>query len=391
MRGLSSPYNGFWRKWCKIQHVGMSGRASLAYREHQTLEATVLLRDMYRDVAGYQTDVQRFAASVVLCISYGRRAASMQDEAVVFNVNAINEFQRAPGKYLVDAWPLLLWLPRPLQWFRHEADRKRTEDSKFYLSLVQEVRQRMDAGKAKESMTSRALQSGYEGLSDIELAYVLAAPFGAGVDTVFAAMLFYSKTQKAQAELDRVVGRDRLPTFEDMVTLPYVGAYIKELERWRPVVPLAVPHSVIRDDDFEGYQIPKGTTVYANIYTMAQDSKMFPDPDEFRPERFLPRDDGTLDARFRDFTLPFGFGRRQCPGMHVASQSIYIFVTRLLWAFDVVAEPGSPPPDSKAYINHGLVRGPASFRFALRPRSPESLKVLELEAVEADIRLKEWD
>ncbi|KAI0311159.1 cytochrome P450 [Amylostereum chailletii] len=323
MRGLSSPYNSFWKKWRKIQYIGMSGRACLAYREHQTLEAAVLVRDIYRNADEYRNIIQRFAASIVLSISYGRRVTSLQDKAVVSNVHAIEELQRyaTPGKYLVDAWPILLWLPRPLQWFRREADRQRASDSKFYMSLVQEVRQRMDAGRQKECLTSRALKSGYEDLTDLELAYCVAAPFGGGVDTtsssieyaILSAMLFPLQAQKAQAELDRIVGRDRLPTFEDQAALPYVGAYIKELERWRPIVPLAVPHAVTRDDNFEGNWIPKGTTVYANIYTMMQDPELFSDPEEFRPQRFLPREDGTLDARFRDFMLPFGFGRRQCP------------------------------------------------------------------------------
>lgn len=61
---------------------------------------------------------------------------------------------------------------------------------------------------------------------------------------------------------------------------------------------------------------------------MMQDPELFPDPDVFRPERFLPGEDGTIDARFRDFTLPFGFGRRQCPGMHVVSQSLYVLIAR---------------------------------------------------------------
>ena len=80
-----------------------------------------------------------------------------------------------------------------------------------------------------------------------------------------AAILFPSQMKMVQNEIDRVIGRGRRPTFQDQSALPYVNAWIKELERWRPVVPLAVPHSVIRDDNFEENQIPKGATVYANI------------------------------------------------------------------------------------------------------------------------------
>ena len=71
--------------------------------------------------------------------------------------------------------------------------------------------------------------------------------------------------RKVQEELDRVVGQNRFPTFEDQASLPYLDAFIKELNRWQPIAPLAVPHAVTADDVYEGYFIPKGTTVVPNI------------------------------------------------------------------------------------------------------------------------------
>ena len=71
--------------------------------------------------------------------------------------------------------------------------------------------------------------------------------------------------RKVQEELDRVVGRNCFPTFEDQASLPYLDAFIKELNRWQPIAPLAVPHAVTADDVYEGYFIPKGTTVMPNI------------------------------------------------------------------------------------------------------------------------------
>lgn len=71
--------------------------------------------------------------------------------------------------------------------------------------------------------------------------------------------------RKAQEELDRVVGRARLPTYADEPSLPYVGAWLKELNRWHPVVPLAVPHAATADDVYEGFFIPKGATVFGNL------------------------------------------------------------------------------------------------------------------------------
>ena len=71
--------------------------------------------------------------------------------------------------------------------------------------------------------------------------------------------------QKAQEELDRVVGRKRLPTFEDEPVLPYINAFLKEVYRWHPIVQLGIAHSVIVDDQYEGYFIPKGATIIPNV------------------------------------------------------------------------------------------------------------------------------
>ncbi|VDB85723.1 unnamed protein product [Peniophora sp. CBMAI 1063] len=399
LRGLSSPYNEHWKRWRKVQHDGMNSRQALLYRDLQSLEATILVRDLALDSSQYQEKTLRFAASVVLNISYGRRVSSIKDPAVAYQLESGKAFSRAtiPGKYVVDSFPILLLLPRALQWFRKEFDALFAKDLQFYRSMVQDVREKMAAGTHKESMTVRALEN--RGLTEDERAYFVSAPFGAGLHTtagsieyaILAALLHPESTRIAQRELDDIVGRDRLPTFSDMASLPYVSAWIKEVQRWRPIAPLAVPHAVTRDDDLEEYRIPRDTIVYANIYTMMQDPDLFPDPDSFRPERFLSVDDQTLDPRLREFTLPFGFGRRICPGMYVALQSIFIVVARILWAFEVQPRPGAVLPDSHAYVSDGLSKSPAAFAFVLRPRFEEALTILNAEAAEADIRVKEWE
>ena len=80
-------------------------------------------------------------------------------------------------------------------------------------------------------------------------------------------MLLFPAAQKAaQAELDEVVGHDRLPEFTDADNLPYIMAALKESLRWRPIAPTGVPHAVIEDDVYEGYSIPKGTTISGIIW-----------------------------------------------------------------------------------------------------------------------------
>jgi cytochrome P450 len=80
-------------------------------------------------------------------------------------------------------------------------------------------------------------------------------------------MVLYPKAQKtAQEELDAVIGEDRLPTFEDCAQLPYVNALCKEIQRWRPVLPMAIAHVASHDDEYRGYFIPKGSLVVGNAW-----------------------------------------------------------------------------------------------------------------------------
>lgn len=80
-------------------------------------------------------------------------------------------------------------------------------------------------------------------------------------------MTLYPEVQeKAQEEIDRVVGFDRFPSFSDRVNLPYIDAMVKEVLRWNPVVPLGLPHTTIEEDTVEGFYIPKGAIVVPNIW-----------------------------------------------------------------------------------------------------------------------------
>ena len=81
--------------------------------------------------------------------------------------------------------------------------------------------------------------------------------------------MFPEVQRQAQAEIDRVVGPGRLPTFEDRENLPYVNAMIKEILRWHPILPMGAAHTSIRDDGWGEYVIPKGTMVMPNTWYLS--------------------------------------------------------------------------------------------------------------------------
>ncbi|KAG6898822.1 hypothetical protein C0993_003910 [Termitomyces sp. T159_Od127] len=118
--------------------------------------------------------------------------------------------------------------------------------------------------------------------------------------------------RKAQAEIDSIVGNDRLPTLKDRQHLPYVDALTKEVFRWNIVAPLGLPHCSIEDDVHNGYFIPKGSIVMVNIKGILHDPEVYADPQKFNPERFIATEGRPAEPDPRHVT--FGFGRRICPG-----------------------------------------------------------------------------
>ncbi|KAI0763625.1 cytochrome P450 [Trametes elegans] len=186
-------------------------------------------------------------------------------------------------------------------------------------------------------------------------------------------MLYPEVQKKAQAELDGIVGRDRLPDHGDREALVYVDALIKEVMRWHNIFHLSLPHYTIADDEFHGYLIPAGTTVMVNIWDILHDHKHYDRPYDIWPERYIRN--GKLDHTVRDpESFTFGFGRRVCPGRHFARSALFIAVASVLHVFDV-----SLPVDENGeeiQVNYrpsgGLVSFPEDCRCTIKPRSAEA-------------------
>lgn len=205
-----------------------------------------------------------------------------------------------------------------------------------------DVMEKMKAGTAGDSVLRGLLtpEAGSEIDAEAEdvIKWVVGAVYSGGADTtvcalstfVLAMVLYPGAQATAQAEIDRVVGTDRLPGIADRPRLAYVEALYKETLRWHPVAPLAVPHRVTKEDAYEGYTIPAGATVVANIWAM---SRSQPDSDVFKPERHLP---GGNHAGQDPRTYVFGFGRRICPGLNLADSEVWLGVVSLLAAFKIM-------------------------------------------------------
>ncbi|XP_028781024.1 flavonoid 3'-monooxygenase-like isoform X1 [Neltuma alba] len=137
--------------------------------------------------------------------------------------------------------------------------------------------------------------------------------------------------KKATEELDTVIGRERWVEEKDVPNLPYINAIAKETMRLHPVSPMLVPRMASEDVKVAGYDIPKGTQIHVNIWAIGRDPDIWENPNDFEPERFLTKN---IDVKGHDFELlPFGAGRRMCPGYPLGIKVIQTSLANLLHGF----------------------------------------------------------
>ena len=150
--------------------------------------------------------------------------------------------------------------------------------------------------------------------------------------------------KQAQEELDLKVGRDRWVDDHDIKDLVYIQAIVKETLRLYPPSPLSVPHEAMEDCHVCGYYVPKGTRLLVNVWKLHRDPRIWEDPEKFLPERFLTSH-ASIDASGQHFEfIPFGSGRRACPGYTFALQVSYLALARLLQGFEFTT-PSNMPVD----------------------------------------------
>ncbi|XP_020571349.1 cytochrome P450 71A1-like [Phalaenopsis equestris] len=138
--------------------------------------------------------------------------------------------------------------------------------------------------------------------------------------------------KKAAEELDRVIGRERWVEERDVQDLPYIEAIVKETMRLHPVAPMLVPRQAREDVVIDGYDIPAGTRIIVNTFTISRDPSIWEEPEEFKPERFIGRE---IDVKGHHFELlPFGSGRRMCPGYTLGLKVIQSSLANILHGFN---------------------------------------------------------
>lgn len=135
--------------------------------------------------------------------------------------------------------------------------------------------------------------------------------------------------KKAQLEIDSHIGNERLIDESDITNLPYLRCIIIETLRMYPASPLLLPHQSSTQCSVGGYRIPAGTMLLVNAWAIQNDAKNFEDPGKFNPERF------EVEGALNSFKwVPFGSGRRGCPGEELAMRMLDLGLGVVLQCFD---------------------------------------------------------
>ncbi|KAL0326412.1 UNVERIFIED_CONTAM: Trimethyltridecatetraene synthase [Sesamum radiatum] len=178
--------------------------------------------------------------------------------------------------------------------------------------------------------------------------------------------------EKAKEELDRVIGKNRWVEEEDTLKLPYIDAIIMESMRLHPIGTLLVPHYAMEDCKVAGYDISKGTTILINTWSIGRNPNIWDAPEEFLPERFLDKDFDVTGGNFS--LLPFGSGRRRCPGYNLGLKMVRPTLANLLHGFKWNLEDGMRPEDVSIEEFYGLTTQPKKpVTIIMEPTLPDHL------------------
>ncbi|KIW16839.1 hypothetical protein PV08_04029 [Exophiala spinifera] len=333
LRTLLMPYGQRWRNHQRLQASFLNIRVSQSYRVLQDLESKQLMFELLDPDADFSDRFHRYSSSLIFALAYGRRL-TRGNEPEIKAIDLVMEnflYAARVGTWIVDSLPVLNYLPKFLAPWKKLGDQLHEFEAKLY---VDNLKQGQQARSWNWSKLVLGMKEG-QAMSPKELAYDVGIIYEAGSDTTtmalevftLAMLLCPEAMRKGQAEVDALCGDDRMPCFEDKDQLPYIGAILKETLRWRPVSAGGIPHAVTQDDEYMGYRIPAGATVIGNHWAIHLDENVYEEPLEFKPDRWIENSDLPL--------APFGFGRRICTGQHIAKNSLFINIARILWTFDI--------------------------------------------------------
>ncbi|KAL1718970.1 cytochrome P450 [Schizophyllum commune] len=372
-----------------MQQVIGTQSAVHKFDEIEASEVLKFLKNLLDTPDDFAEHVRHMTGSIILRISYGYHALPREDPFIKLANEATEQFALAtsPGGFLANLVPPLLSLPdwSPGAGFKSIGRAWReTLDCMADLPYAF-VKSQLSDGKAESSFTADILGShrNITAEEEFDLKWSAASLYSGGADTTVAsinAFIRFMTTNpdvqaRAQAEVDGVVGTDRLPTMEDRPHLPYVNALVLEVLRSHVVVPTGAPHRVTEDDVYEGNFIPKGSLIMPVLWSMLHDERKYRHPMEFWPDRFLATEGRQPEKDPR--TICFGFGRRICPGRELADISLFLACASILSVIEIRKwKDGDVEVAPVEGQTSGSISHPLPFKCSIRPRSAKAAALI---------------
>ncbi|PON99136.1 Cytochrome P450, E-class, group I [Trema orientale] len=392
-----SPYGPYWRQVRKIATLEVLSNHHLELLSHvRESEVKSAIKEIYElymvrnDNHAVKVEMKKWFGDLNMNVIFRKVVGKRYLEATASSDGnddrcrkALRDFLRLTGTFVVaDAIPWLRWL----DFWGHERAMKETAKELDHVleGWLEEHKRKRDSGElllkgARDFMDvmisifdNGEEVSSYDAdtvIKSTSLALILGGTDTTTVTLTWALALLLNNREalkKAQNELDEQVGRERQVKESDMKNLICIQAILKETLRLYPAGPLSVPRESSEECNVNGYHIPAGTRLLVNLTKIHRDPHVWSDPCEFKPERFVGAHKN-VDVRGQNFELiPFGSGRRICPGISFSMQVMQLTLATLLHSFEITTQ-FDEPVDMRETI--GLTNLKASpFDVLLTPR-----------------------
>nr|GMD43505.1 cytochrome P450 82C4-like [Ipomoea batatas] len=332
-----STNNSYWRRVRKLVVVELLSSRRLEKLKHVW-------------VSELQTNIKELYTSIVAGRRYEYRSDGVINEEALCLKKVFRQVMYLWGEFVSGDAIFPLWFFRWLDYEGHVKSMKRAakEVDAILQDWVDVRRKEMRSNEDQKfidvmlSMIDDQFTKGYNYSRDTVIKAVVLSmlqdaseTFASHLTWILAVLLKHPESlMRVQEEIDTNIGKERWAEDYDINNLPYLQAVVKETLRIYPPGPYLAPHEAVKDCIVDGYHIPKGTQLYVNVWRLHRDPKIWSDPEKFLPERFMRTLEGEAAQNRQYQFVPFGLGRRSCPGMLYATQITHVAVARLFQGFN---------------------------------------------------------
>ncbi|KAF8099900.1 hypothetical protein N665_0235s0003 [Sinapis alba] len=365
-----SPYSQYWKELRKMTVVELYTAKRVKSFGHNRQEEVASFVEFIKHSASLEKRVNlnlkfmKLSASVICRLGFGMSLEGSKLESTCYEL--IQGIMEVSGSFAAaDFFPVVGGLIDRLTGLHGKCEKVFKVMDTFF---DEAIKHHLDDESIKDDIIALLLkmERGEIGLGEFHLTRnhtkgILLNILAAGIDTsaqtttwVMTHLITNPRVMnKVQTEVREVIKNKDNITEEDIEKLKYLKMVIKETLRINPLVPLLIPRETLRDVKIGGYDIPKKTWIHVNVWAIHRNPNVWKDPEAFIPERFL---DSEIDYRGLDFELlPFGSGRRMCPGMGMGIALVHLTLVNLLYRFDWKLPQGMKANDVDLEESYGLV------------------------------------